>query len=767
MDEEKQDLADVFTKNDSGASWLSSLPRAPSPPLRAASPQVLAKSPPLARPPPTTSPSHNKVFSLEEKIRTLESANASLQADVQRFEDLLSVSKNTEILLKKETARADLLDKRFQQLQTDAEISLQNERQTISLLVSEKASLLSDLQQLDDAQSKAQEAESSLEHERAKLESLQNRFQRLQEDADAATHRAEQSQLNEKELSERVREQERQLQLVTASASEYRKEMEQSQRKLRELEEQIQSDDRVERLENSLKHTQDRADELEFQLSKLKQTHSSLKLERDKLESQGHTYSSTERELEAKIAALNDSYSNVQSELNTTSADNQTLTRDNTKLRGVVEDNVKTIAELREKLVQASSEITTSSRQAQAVQNELRSATRRAEDAEKTQRNLQLEGTNLMRALDEMRPKIVELTGAKLELAEKVEDLERTIHNRDITISQLESLLNEVRSQKEESEHKWQAALTESEKEHSGAQNATLDLQKAHSYLEEELETALASLRNLELQRTNHHQEVARLLEEFEKLKGSFNTRSDELYNLKREVEARRRAQEEEQEFLERAQNEIEGLRAELDARDEEIQRLHEAVSSPSTDAPQSLDDELIGSLRQQHALDLSAAQSQIRALENIIFDGEAKAHALQKQINALQDQVSQLQSARVVQRSFSPIPSRPASDLGRSSFGSHRPSNPPPLSRSVFDQNLSPETRHKRKVSLSMLKARIDSEVAATSRPPSRALSPVHSEPRSNPALPPSHHTIHRPQFLDESHVFWCHSCQGDLVIL
>lgn len=189
-------------------------------------------------------------------------------------------------------------------------------------------------------------------------------------------------------------------------------------------------------------------------------------------------------------------------------------------------------------------------------------------------------------------------------------------------------------------------------------------------------------------------------------------------------------------------------------------------MSSPSTDTPQSLDDddELIGSLRQQHALDLSAAQSQIRAMENIIFDGEAKAHALQKQINALQDQVSQLQSARVAQRSFSPMPSRPAS---RSSFGSHRPSNPPPLSRSVFDQNLSPETRHKRKVSLSMLKARIDSEVEATSRPPSRALSPVHSESRSNAASPLSHHTIHRPQFLDESHVFWCHSCQGDLVIL
>jgi predicted RNase H-like nuclease (RuvC/YqgF family) len=65
--------------------------------------------------------------------------------------------------------------------------------------------------------------------------------------------------------------QERQLKITSAAASEFREEADQSRRKLRELEEQIQSDDRVERLETSLKHTQDRADELEFQLTKLKQ----------------------------------------------------------------------------------------------------------------------------------------------------------------------------------------------------------------------------------------------------------------------------------------------------------------------------------------------------------------------------------------------------------------------------------------------------------------------------------------------------------------
>lgn len=40
---------------------------------------------------------------------------------------------------------------------------------------------------------------------------------------------------------------------------------------MHELEEQIESDDRAERLEATLQNTQDRADELEFQISKLQQ----------------------------------------------------------------------------------------------------------------------------------------------------------------------------------------------------------------------------------------------------------------------------------------------------------------------------------------------------------------------------------------------------------------------------------------------------------------------------------------------------------------
>lgn len=67
-----------------------------------------------------------------------------------------------------------------------------------------------------------------------------------------------------------IREQERQLHIANASATEARKDAERYERNLKELEDQIQNDDRLERVETSLKNSQERADELEFQLSKVK-----------------------------------------------------------------------------------------------------------------------------------------------------------------------------------------------------------------------------------------------------------------------------------------------------------------------------------------------------------------------------------------------------------------------------------------------------------------------------------------------------------------
>ncbi|RDB29429.1 hypothetical protein Hypma_015998 [Hypsizygus marmoreus] len=793
VEEDKSDLGDVFTKGNSDTSWLSSLPRAPSPSApasRVASPAAATSSPRS----PLTSPPASAPEPLLNQINVLQSQNTSLADEVKRLKDLESTLKQAEIHLEEQRARVQDLQTKLQQLEVEKETALRNEQQTISLLVSEKSSLTTELQRLEDVESKAHTLENLLEKERQNAKALDERVLQLKKDQQDTATRAEESIAKEKEIAERYREKERELQLNTSALNDLKHEAEQYQRRVRELEEQIQSDDRVERLENSLKNTQDRADELEFQLSKVKQAHTTLKVDRDEIDAQRRIHANNESELEAKHTELQGLHTAVLQQLATVVSEKDTLGQEKSEIQAQADSFKKTLSQLQEKLTQAAAAIESNARQLQATQNELKAANRRAEDAAQTQKDLQAEGTNLMHSLDEMRPKIVELTGIKLELTETISSLQLDLRNSRTTISQLESSLQEATEEKEKHQKQSQELLATREKERSLTSSDLSELQRAYAELQEELDGANASLHNLEAERSSHIQEASRRLNEIERVTSSSQAQEDELSTLRNELEVLRNAQDEGQDFLERAQNEIESLRTDLSARDEEIAHLREVVSSPTrTDAPQSLDDELLSSLRQQHALDLSAAQSQIRALENSVYEANARSHTLQKHVNALEDQLAHSRSrptSRLGHRSFSPIPgalrassrTRSNSDIRRSSFGSHRPSNlgvMPPLARSIFDQNMSAETRHKRLVSLSMLKARIDSEVEVTiSRPSSRAssvrvLSPVQSASGSRPGSPHSHshsragHIPHRPQFLDDSHVFWCHSCTGDLVIL
>ena len=64
--------------------------------------------------------------------------------------------------------------------------------------------------------------------------------------------------------------------LTNGTVDDLRGEADQHQKRIRELEDHIQSDNRAEKLEESLRNTQERADEFEFQLSRLKQVSSSF-----------------------------------------------------------------------------------------------------------------------------------------------------------------------------------------------------------------------------------------------------------------------------------------------------------------------------------------------------------------------------------------------------------------------------------------------------------------------------------------------------------
>jgi len=462
----------------------------------------------------------------------------------------------------------------------------------------------------------------------------------------------------------------------------------------------------------------------------------------------------------------------------------------------------KTLAELQEKLTHAATELAANSKQLHNVQNELKRATRRAEEAEKVQSDLQNEGTNLMRSLNEMRPKIVELTNIRVELIEKIDELEGIIRKKEDTVSLLEAHLDEARERESRSARSKQKEELARKKDETSSQRDLLHMQKAYADLEGEVETLKASLKDREAERESYHQLALRRLGEVDRLTFSVQAQTELLNTAERELEERRAASSEDRGFVEGMQTEIELLQADIAQKDEEIERLREGL--PIADIRNSLDGEMSSALKQQQMLELSNARSQIRALESAVFEADARAHSLQKQVSTLMDQLTQLRSlSHVPTRPFSPtpgMPSRPSSRARNVSdelrvqavrVGSSQSisgmnnarSSPLHKPRKSTFETLSPETKHKRRVSLGMLKARIDSEVASSvklSHPPSRALTPLPElelmktnggSSSSSSVMEPSepHHIrgFKRHQFLDESHVFWCQSCHGDLVIL
>ena len=460
--------------------------------------------------------------------------------------------------------------------------------------------------------------------------------------------------------------------------------------------------------------------------------------------------------------------------------------QERSQLQSQAEERQGSIGELKQKLAQTTSELSTSVRTLQQAQAELKTATRRAEEAEKAQADLQAEGIGLMRSLEEMRPKIVELTDTKLDLGEKIESLNKSLRSRDDAIAQLEGTVEELREKHAQAEVQIRELSNVMQKERSSSDENASELQTAYSDLQKELQDARASLGTLESERTEYRNVAAQRMQQVDRLTISAQTHTDQLAALKKEIDERKQAGDDAGGVLERTRAELEALRAELAAKDNEIERLRQSNTSEDPQSP-SLGEEMFNGVKQQHTLELSAAQSEIRSLETTVFEAEAKAHALQRQVAALEDQLAHTRAPTVASRN-PPRPSstvgRPAArivdhsdDLRRASFSSVRSGTlARPLSPSSSFEGLSAETRHRRMVSLGMLKARIDSEAAAAkSHPPSRAspaqrtaalptvVEPAGSRPGTPHAVSPARKT----QFLDDSHIFWCHSCRGDLVIL
>ncbi|KIJ46273.1 hypothetical protein M422DRAFT_250321 [Sphaerobolus stellatus SS14] len=148
-----------------------------------------------------------------------------------------------------------------------------------------------------------------------------------------------------------------------------------------------------------------------------------------------------------------------------------------------------------------------------------------------------------------------------------------------------------------------------------------------------------------------------------------------------------------------RRKDEVARKERKVEKRNEEVEMLTSSLN---------LNDELLSNLRHQHALDLSTPHSRIRELKSSLFDAPDFSHILQHRITALEGDLAQ-------RRRLS-SPSRPDFDRRHSSSATGaRPLRRVLAPRPVYEANLSAETRHKRKVSLSTLKARIESKRTAT----------------------------------------------------
>lgn len=462
----------------------------------------------------------------------------------------------------------------------------------------------------------------------------------------------------------------------------------------------------------------------------------------------------------------------MQSQLAIVAGERETLSTEKSGIQSQAETAQRALAELQRQLSQAATELANSTRQLHTVQAELRHAVRRAEESEKTQRDLQSDGTNLMKSLEEMRPKLGALTNEKFELSDRVDVLEGAVRKRDAVIADLEDSVQELTSIKEELTRRHHDLDSQRTREHTATQSDLSTIQSAYASLQQELEETQHGFQALEGERAAHLRSNSQQIAEIERLTASLRNTKQQMSTLQMEVDERRQAEAEQREFLDRAMTDIESLRADLIARDDEVEKLRQSLDGLSASAPpESLNVEMLSAYQQQHELELSSAQSQIRLLEARAFDSDAKAHSLEVHLHALEDELASLRTTpqTTSTHTFSPVtPSRPSSrangDELRRATMARRTSNLVGPSRASLDYSLSAETRHKRKISLNMLKARMDSEMMAVSSSLSRSVSPaLHASRMPLVTEVPTKHS----HFLDESNIFWCHTCKGDLVIL
>ena len=523
------------------------------------------------------------------------------------------------------------------------------------------------------------------------------------------------------------------------------------------------------------------------------------KAEKDEVLFKYSTLVDGEKALRTERDSLATNLSNLQSRVQTLEAENDRLQSANDKLTTEAKKHNDALSELSRKLSVEGGKAALQEKKLKSLQNELSSANRRAEDAEHAHKGLQSENVGLMASLNEMRPRLMALTEEKLSLTEHIEKLEESRYALEKTIGGMQEAEEEARARYEAIEAEKLALEASRDGDQEGAAQEMERLLQAISQTEEELQSALKSVRDLESERAIHRQAVERYQHEMDRLdaelaelRAQYTTLQDD-FAISQDARAQDAAiLEESHGVVERANAEVEALRNELFSKEEELEQLKAETSQPSAKTPRghqrssSLDKEMFES---DGTFELSAARSKIRTLETTVFQEQAKAHNLRKHVSSLEEELHRLRrTSRSRQGSAAPSIHSPATSHAEL-----------PVNSTALDSALPADVRHKRKISLGMLRARIDGEAAALShgglgaspragvaRKLSSTLGTMAEEegsetgemderaplrgdpgPSGSSLMPTRRPERLRPQFLDDSHLFWCSCCRGDLVVL
>ncbi|CAE6390680.1 unnamed protein product [Rhizoctonia solani] len=718
----------------------------------------------------------------EDATAAYEAMRATETAKRQAEEELGKVTRELEGVKEDLHSERDRSSQETERLKSELEgaLSMSSQRQsTISLLVEEKSNLGAQLVYFEGLEARSQETDRQLEENKALVEKLNTRVAELETSLRAALSTAEELTNKEREASDRVRELERLSTQSSRTTSDLQAELKDQRARVRELEEQIEADDRVEVLERRLKSMQDRSEELEEKFNKSKQSASKLKAERDALESKCITSEEALHEVQQKLAKLQTEYDQL-------STEHLALKTTHNSLESTQTDLSARLRELEQQLERAAKESEEAGTVHDSTKQQLNEAlalVARGANTESTLATLQAENEGLLANLAEMRPKIIELTQAKLTLGEVIEARDKSIRDYEAQVKTLENELADTHSLKDDSGKQIteaKAHVLTLEKQLDREKLAVSEAYAAYEELQSRLALVEQQFKESESSKAELHSRIEESSDRENRLDADLERRAREVTALLEEIETRTRETTELRNFLDKSRTDLDAANSEIAAREDELSRLRLNGTKSPTHDPTTLAGETM-------ELELSTMRSRIRTLETEVFDAHAREHALQRQVAELQGNPKRANSNMTwgaegerstnLGRGQTGIDSHQISgdpESTRAGAGNARaftPNNPRRMNTvSALDASLPPETRRKRAAGLNMLRARILSEMAsgASGVSPNIRLANMGEEHLSTGH---SHDGTAGTSNLvgsdDEAHVFWCSACEGELVVL